>query len=323
MRIRCSLLMLLSVLLAGCSASPNQAYLSQTVEAPAYSLGEEDGLPRALRVPLTLEKGYLFVDGQINGQRAGKMLLDTGSTLNILDTGVVERYGLKRVGGGEAVGIAGRESFGVHAVDSFAMAGLGLGVDRAAGLSLYQITRGFGMNVAGIVGSVSLLPHPFTIDYSQRELVVYQRDRFVPPADAERVRLEFYGGLPAVKATLANGREVLLIIDTGMDTALALPMEVAGWPGIVATGASGAGAARGVGGQIQTREAWLKSVAVFGHRLGGVPVTFEPETREPRRTDLPVGRIGGQLLRGFRLTFDARYRRLWCQFAGPAEGEGP
>ena len=316
---RKALLLLICLVFVGCSSTPNQTLVTQQAFAPKYSLGEPDKLPRGLRVPLSFEKGYLFVDTQINGRRAGKMLLDTGSTLNIIDKGVVNHYGLKQVAQGKTVGIAGRETFTVHRVDSLAIAGLDLGVKRAASLSMYKLTRGSGVSMAGLVGSISLLPHQFTIDYGKQELLIYQRDRFVPPKDSEQVRLEFYGRLPAVRATLANGKEVLLIIDTGMDSALALPMEVADWQGITAVDASGSGASRGVGGRIRTTESWLKSLDVFGHRLGGVPVTFEPKTREPYRKDLPVGRIGGQLLRGFRLTFDGRYQKLWAQFAAPPE----
>lgn len=307
-------LFLICLIVTGCSSPPEQTFLTRL--EPLYSLSEPDELPRALRVPLTMSNGYLFVNGQVNGVPAGEMLFDTGSSLNIIDTGAVTRFGLKQTGSGKTVGIGGAKPFKIVEVDSLAIAGLDLGVDRAGALSMYPMMRGLGVNAAGLIGSISLMPHPFTIDYGKKELIVYQRDRFVPPKGADRVRLYFYGRLPAVKAKLANGREVLLIIDTGMDYPLALPMEVSTWPGIVATSESGASAARGVGGVIQTREAWLESVEVFGHRLDYLPVTFEPKIKELRAIDIPVGRVGGQVLQGFRLTFDARYQNLWCEFIG-------
>lgn len=310
-------LLLCCLILVGCGKTTQQTLVTQT--GPTYSLAEPGGLPKALRIPLTLDKGYLFVDTTINGRRAGTMLFDTGSTLNIIDRGVIARFRLKQTGEGRTVGIAGTESFTQHAVGSLAIGDLDLGVGQAGSLSMYKLMRGMQKSPAGLIGSISLLPHPFTIDYKKQELIVYNRDTFVPPAGSEKVRLTNYGRLPAVKAKLANGQEVVLIIDTGADNTVSLPVRVSTMPGILATGATGASSARGVGGDIQTVQGWLKELEVFGFRLGGVPVTFEPKTREPRRKDLPVGRIGGQLLKDFRLTFDARYGSLWVEFTGAAQ----
>lgn len=313
-------LLILCLLLTACGTAPNQTLVSSQRTAP-YSLAEADRLPAALRVPLTFENGYLFAIGSVDGQRIGKVMIDTGSSINILDQGTANQLGLEVVGKGRTRGIGGTETFDRHGVASLAVGDLDLGVDNAAALNMFQLTRALRMGVFGLIGSYSFLPHPFAIDYVKRELVVYNRKNFVPPKGAEKVRLEFYGRLPAVRAKLANGKEVLLIIDTGMDNAVSLPMELASWPGILATNASGAGASRGVGGDIQTQQGWLKSVDVFGYSLGNLPVTFEPKKHEPRRKDLPVGRIGGELLQGFRLTFDARYSALWAEFSAPVEGQ--
>ena len=287
-----------------------------TKKLPAELERKIAALPKALRIPLVNDKGYLFVQASVNGRHAGPMLFDTGSTLNIIDKGVVARLQLPQVGRGRTTGIAGTQDFTFHGVDSLAVGELDLGVDRAGSLSMHKLMRGIQRSPAGLIGSVSLLPHPFTIDYANSELIVYHRGTFVAPKNSVRVELTSYGRLPAVKATLANGQEVVLIIDTGADNTVSLPMGLAKVPDILATGASGAGRARGVGGEIETLQGWLKELEVFGFTLNGVPVTFEPKTREPRRTDLPVGRIGGQLLKDFRLTFDARYGALYVEFVG-------
>lgn len=307
-----ALLLLCCVLMVGCSSTTQQTLVAQ--HQPTYSLSQAESLPKTLHIPLTNDRGYLFASTSVNGRRVGTMLFDTGSTLNIIDRGVVARLDLPKTGEGRTVGIAGSETFTQHAVQSLAIGDLDLGISDAGALSMQKFMR--GRSPAGLIGSVSLLPHPFTIDYKTSELIVYNRKTFVPPKDAEKVELTFYGRLPAVKATLANGQDIILIIDTGADNTVSLPMSLSTVPGILATGSTGAGSASGVGGNIQTISGWLKELKVFGFRLGGVPVTFEPKTREPRRKDLPVGRIGGQLLKDFRLTFDARYNALYVEFIG-------
>ncbi len=307
-------LLICCLLLTACGKTTQQTLVTQS--APAYSLRDENQLPKTLRIPLVRDKGYLFVNATVNGKRAGAMLFDTGSTLNIIDRGLIARLSLPQTGQGRTVGIAGTETFTHHAVDSLAIGELDLGVERAGALSMQKLMRGMQRSPAGLIGSISLLPHPFTIDYKNSELIVYNRKTFVPPKKAEKVALTFYGRLPAVIATLANGQDVILILDTGADNTVSLPIELSTLPGVLATGSTGSGSARGVGGDIQTLQGWLKELKVFGFRLAGVPVTFEPKTREPRRKDLPVGRIGGQLLKDFRLTFDARYSAVWVEFIG-------
>ena len=301
-------------MLTACGKASQQTLVTQT--QPTHSLKDAKDLPKTLRIPLVRDKGYLFVQTSVNGSRTGSMLFDTGSTLNIIDRGVVARMNLPQIGRGKTTGIGGSETFTYHAVESLAIGDLDLGATRTGSLSMQKLFRGMQRSPAGLIGSISLLPHPFTIDYANDELVVYNRDTFVPPADAEKVELTFYGRLPAVNAKLANGQAIVLILDTGADNTVSLPIELSKMPGVLATGSTGAGNARGVGGNIQTIQGWLKELDVFGFRLAGVPVTFEPKLREPRRTDLPVGRIGGQLLKDFRLTFDARYGALYVEFVG-------
>ena len=307
-------LLLICLLAIGCSKTTQQTLVTRT--QPTHSLAEAKDLPKAMRIPLTHDKGYLFVQTSVNGSRTGSMLFDTGSTLNIIDRGAVARLGLRQVGEGRTVGIGGTETFTQHAVDSLAIGDLDLGVTRSGSLSMHKLFRGMQRSPAGLIGSVSLMPHPFTVDYKKKELIVYNRQTFVPPPNSDKVQLTFYGRLPAVKGKLANGQEVILILDTGADNTVSLPIELSTMRGVLATGSTGAGNARGVGGDIQTIQGWLKELDVFGFRLAGVPVTFEPKTREPRRKDLPVGRLGGQLLKDFRLTFDARHSAVYVEFTG-------
>jgi len=311
----CLILGLTLGLLTGCNTSARTAGEDTPAQnPPTLSLANAQTLPAALRIPLSRQHGYLFVNGQVNGKRAGLMLFDTGSTLTIVDRGVANRMNLPEDGEGRTVGVAGTASFGFRRVDSMAIAGLDLGIERVASLSMYKLTRGFRMNPGGLIGFTALSDYPFTIDYQRSEIVLYRPDAFTPPPNAPRFRLHSFRGLPAVIATLGGGQEVLLIIDTGADNALTLPDQCAQMPGVLGVSTTGRGVSHGVGGNVHTVQGYLKHLDIFGLRLNGLPVTFEPPPTGLTSNQYPVGRIGGDLIESFRLTYDMRHRAIWAQF---------
>lgn len=291
----------------------------QPTQAPRINLANPASMPPAISIPLTTRGGYLFASGEVNGTRAGVMLIDTGSTLTIVDTGLANRLHLPITDQGRTTGIAGEATFDFREVESIALSGVGIGVDRIASLSMRRFMSGVGLSPGGLIGFNALDDHPFTIDYQALEIIVYRRDRFTPPPGALRVELMSFRGLPAVVATLAGGQEVLLILDTGADNTLSLPLQVARWPRVMATGQTGAGHARGVGGTIETQSGWLKHIDVFGLQLAGIPVTFEPTPPGLSSRRYAVGRIGGKLLKSFRITYDMPTRSLWVEFRPDGE----
>lgn len=299
-------------MLTACSSGPRPAVL--TSQSVAYSLATPDTLPASYTIPLETRHGFVFVRGRVNNERAGLFLFDTGSNLNILDQGVANRLQLPTLDQRTTVGIAGTADFTVRPIDRLTLGDLDLGINRLGVLSMLPLTRGIGMNPAGLIGFTALANQPFTLDYEKKQLTVYRRDAFTPPPEATRVPLTIYRGLPAVLATLGGGQEVLLLLDSGADNAITLPATAAYWPGILSTGTTGAGVSRGVGGEVRTQRGWLRRVDVFELQLRDVPVTFEPPP--PGLTDprIPIGRVGNELLSSFRLTFDARRRTLWVEF---------
>lgn len=319
--------LLLTALLAlpGCNASPSASARRPAVQpAPAVTVLDPITLPDETTLRLTRNQDYLFVAGHINGRPTGPMLLDTGSTLTVIDTGVANRLNLPVAGEGRTTGIAGRESFQFRQADHLAIDGLGVDHTRLAALSMRRLLGGGhapgGRSLGGLVGFTAFAGQPFTLDFPNHTLTVHRRDAFTPPPDAKRYELVNYRGLPAILATLAGGQEVLLIIDTGANNAVSLPTHTAEFPRILASRASSHGASRGVGGTIRTQQSWLRHLDVFGLRLADVPVSFEPQPPGLSSPHYPVGRLGTQLLNAFTLTFDLQNRAIYIQFA-PEAGE--
>jgi hypothetical protein len=307
-----------ALVLVGC-ASGGASSSAPTAPPPHIDLTDPSTMPERVTLPLTRRGNYLFAPSHVNGRTTGDMLIDTGSTLTLIDTGSANRLQLPVVGEGETLGIAGRASFEFRRAESVTLAGVGVDHNRLAALSMRKLAGGGNLALGGIAGFTAFAGHPFTLDFPNQTLTVYRRDAFTPPPDAERHDLLSFHGLPAVVATLGGGQDVLLIIDSGANNAISLPDYCKDWPRILATRASSAGQSHGVGGAIQTHQGWLRRVRVFGLQLDGVPVTFEPQPTGFISNRYVIGRIGTLALAAFQLTFDLQNRSVWITFHPEAE----
>ena len=286
------------------------------VRTASYSVNKPADLPQSLTIKLRNQRGYLFAPARIDGQRAGLFMFDTGSNLTVISTGVAGRLGLAVNGSSQATGVGGTQAFEYRGFESLEFGGVEMKSNRAAAISMHQMSRGIGTSVSGLIGVRELGGLPFTLDYGDNTLTVYRRDTFKPPSGVPPVRARFdFAGLPLVSADLGKGRKVWLILDSGADNELTLPRKcLALWPDIMSVSGTGSGHSAGVGGAVASTYTWLDTLEVFGLKLHDMPVQFEqaPEafTRQPR----PVGRIGGAFLKNFRLTMDPQRNLIWAQW---------
>jgi len=285
---------------AGCSATT-----AERGAAPAFtgfSLAEPGTMPAEVRLRLHRAGSHLLLPMAVDGEPVGLALFDTGSSLSVIDTGIAGRLGLKRKGGGQTVGIAGVESFAFHPVRLCVLgrgaAALAVPVDRLAGLDMARLTRSLGSGIGGLIGYTAFDGAPITIDYGRATLTVHDPGRFTPPPDTHAERLYHVRGLPVVAAEVGDGRRVLLILDSGADNELTLPAwTLRRWPELASVPTTGAGRSRGVGGTVDNTQTWLGKMRLFGQPLYDVPVAFEPAPLSLRNTPVPIGRVGGSLLK--------------------------
>ncbi|MEQ9455156.1 MAG: aspartyl protease family protein [Phycisphaeraceae bacterium] len=271
-------------------------------------------MPAEVSVPLLQDRMYYRVPVTINEQDAGTFLLDTGAALIAADLGVVRRLELPRRGGGTAIGIAGREPFSYHDVDSLAVGPLLLNQERVAGLNMLKLHRRRRSRLDGLVGFPALAEVPFALDGPARELTFYDPDHFNAPDSVGSFRLIRFRNLPTVEATIGEGRRIWLVLDTGADEMLSLPADVPSfWPEVLATEIHGRSMNRGVGGVIAGRKGWVSRLEVFGYHFNDVQANFAPPPDSFKQAPVPVGRIGNAFLKRFRLTFDQRSGRMWAE----------
>jgi len=282
---------------------------------PPYAIEQPDQLPAQLTIPLREYNGYLRTPTRVNGQDAGVFLIDTGSTQSIISLTTASGLNLPKGRPGVTNGIAGQETF-IHAqVQTLSIGELLLHGRELPMLNLHRFHRPLGEIVGGIVGFSAFGGVPFTIDYQPPSLTVYQPSRFQPHPEAQAHRLWLYRGIPVIRAVVGNGHAVWLMIDTGSDKQVTLPRScLTRWPDIVLVPQTGRGQSKGIGGTIGNVNTWLDSITLLGLELRQIPVSFEPDQPTPSAQKKPIGRIGGNLLKHFRLTFDPTHQRIWVHW---------
>lgn len=299
------------VMLPACSPGP-----ARELAPPAsYSVTQPSQLPRQITIALDQHNGYLRAPVKINGRDVGQFLLDTGSAQTAISPAVANRLNLPAGDAGVASGIGGREGFVYRHAQAVVVGDLRLEGQRLAALDLHAFSDSVGRFVSGLLGFHAFGHVPVTIDYQLSTLTVYHPDQFEPPPEAQAHRLWVSKGLPLVRASVGQGHEIWLIIDTGADTHVTLPIACAvAWPDIVLLEHSGRGRSKGIGGSVPSIHTWLTSMSLLGLQLHDVPVTFEPAQADHRDQQRIVGRIGSKMLKHFRLTFDRANGRVWVQW---------
>ncbi|MFW6336564.1 MAG: aspartyl protease family protein, partial [Phycisphaeraceae bacterium] len=243
---------------------------------------------------------------------AGLWLIDTGSSLTIVESGVAGRLSLdtSKVSG-EVRGIGGMQSVQWVKGAKLDVGDVRLPVERLGKMNFYAINRAVNTPMSGIVGFDALRTSPFTLDPrgAGGELVLHPGSGFEADSGMRSVEMATWSGVSVVRGEFGNGAAGPLVVDTGQDRELTLPASWAvRWPRMFASPQTGPGRSVGVGGAVRGREGWVKSLRALGWEWRDVPVKIEPGAVR--------GRIGMKLLRQMVLSFDPVAGKLWAKPAG-------
>lgn len=302
-----------------CRGRRNTTPTSPPAAADPLHPGE---LQRDVALPLSTAGSYVFAAVSIEGERAGTWLVDTGSSVTLVEQGVANRLGLEPMAEGRVRGIAGTQPIAWLEPTVVTLGPVAAPIERLGRMNLYRLNKAVRFPLSGIVGFDALADGPVTLDLgdapgdggearaaSGREasMVFHARSTFSPEASGMRsARMRRGGRLPMITADFGGGRATPLVIDTGQDRELTLPAKLASrWPGIFATDVTGGGMSHGIGGVMAGRETWVSAMSALGASWRDVPVKLEPGGR--------WGRVGMRLLRRLVLSFDAPRGGVWAR----------
>ena len=178
--------------------------------------------PNALVVPLTRAGRWLCAKVKIDSQDAGWFILDTGATNTQIDSQVVQKLKLRKVGQSVLHIPTGTLNHEVVEYDELTAGPLVLKRGVAGAVDLHHISSMVGFTIAGFLGDDVLREHPCTIDFRLGTLTLYKREHFAPMASAHVERLSLRAMRRPCFLAQVEGHEGWFMLDTGSEDFLAL-----------------------------------------------------------------------------------------------------
>lgn len=332
-------MLLTAVLLAACtissapvSRSVEQRLLKRRLTTEQFGARISDGgqklhfsmfsghaLPTPTTVPMTTRfRGLPGIDAKLNRQTNVRMLVDTGAQLSIVDADKV-------LEAGGSVYVPERWDFTVTGIGGTEQAWLARFDDlRFGSLTLRNFTTvvrrsktamrfggvDFGSLPINLLGCPVLLGfHYVTFDYQRKQFVFSPGTSFVPGAGAQRVPMIVQDQLLYIPLRIGD-RTIPAMLDTGARDQIFLNTDTVRTLGLQKRAAGGSTyRALGLGGQSSGRQ--FKMQLAF---LGEVPVRDVTIDTSPLAAW--TARIGSDLLKRWKVTFDFQRRVLWLEPPG-------
>ncbi len=187
----------------------------------------------AVTLPLEIVSGHLFVDSFVDGPggtAATRLLLDTGSTLTMLDRGLADALGLAAEGDltGIAVG-------GTTAVSLVSVPGIDLGdarmLHQVVGTAPFaeDLAEQLGVEVGGLLGYDFFSRFVVALDFDARTCTLMRPGSWSPSGEGVVLPVEFVEQQPTVEATLDGELRGAWRVDTGADGLAVHAPQAAAW----------------------------------------------------------------------------------------------
>jgi PDZ domain/Aspartyl protease len=277
------------------------------------SLSQENHLP--LTIPVKVISGLVLMPGEVNHSIPLGVILDTGSSISIVNPSAAGKSGLAATHSTEAAGIA-RGSNQTLQISNDCELRWGIGEDQlrlvrqqCATMNIDYIAAQVGDRVDGIFGSNLFLHYVIAIDYEQQRVTFSPSATGTPPGDSA-IPIEISNNVPYVQASIQgeDGKKVpaRFLIDSGTAGAIILSKKfVDAHPGLVAPAHFvDTPTVTAVGGAIHSSRARLPEL-ILGHFVLHGVVAVVPESSLGVLSDANVaGFIGAEILDRFTVIWD-------------------
>jgi hypothetical protein len=276
-------------------------------------------------IPFELYDNRIYLDVAGPGFAHRSFLLDTGAQLTHYTAELVAEAGLRTSGRVGITGTGAGRVRGAYVAPAALRIGtlilpVGRGISAPAEMLFGPVFSGSGRRFEGVIGYDLFAAYAVEVDYGARLLRLYPRRG--APAAGDPVPIRLIDRKPYVEASLTVGGAplpALLHLDTGFGGTLSLNGRFVAQQNLLArVGPTLAAVMRGVGGAGEARLARIDRLR-FGTIAAERPIVSLFLTQGAGVRAESAGRIGGELLRRYRVTID--YAARTVRFA-PGAGIG-
>lgn len=269
--------------------------------------------PGSASIHFQLADSLIYVQASLNGSEPLWMMLDTGSSLTVLDESVSKTLGLKSSSKGRAYGPGQGSSQEValasHATIRFA--DTELGNQTVATLPLDWFSREVGRSTDGFLGSDLFRRFVVEIDYANQVLRLYDPATYVYSGPGQGVPLQFNSdNIPRIRADVITpeGDSITgtFLVDTGSTTGFWLTKEFSdAHPELFSIEKMiEVASVTAVGGEIRSRAGQVCALRLGDFVIQGPTARFSQNTSGLFAMHDLAGIIGAQVLSRFTVIFD-------------------
>lgn len=263
-------------------------------------------------LPLELHRSvYPFVSGAVNGVAAA-MLIDSGAERTVIDASLAQELALERGGDVTARGISGAADAWIARGVTIEVGGVRFEPPFVVVIDLAPVALRLGRPLPVVLGRELFARAIVELDYPRERVAFHDPERSPGTDDARSLTLfEAGGGKYAVEARIEGRPPVRVQVDTGSGDTLTIFHDYVSTQKLldgrarVSTRLAG-----GVGGNSVEHEATLATLSLGEWRLRDVPALLEAQVRNANAARDCSGRLGGRVLRRFRVTIDAPHQRM-------------
>ena len=270
-------------------------------------------------IPFELVTRHIMLKVRINNSRPLSFVFDTGDKVGIVDTEVAKELGLKmegqlRIGG--AGGDTLPASFIKDATWSLPQLD-GFNQPVALTMPLGRMAARFGQDFDGIIGSDFIKQFIIEVDYQNRVLRLYDKDKFNYAGAGESIPIQLNSqGHPVLdgEVTPLNGDAIKgkFVLDLGAGGSLVLLSPVVTEHHLLGNGlktikAIGVG---GAGGQSTGRIGRVKSLQVGKFAIASPITLFSEDKAGAMASHALVGNIGQLIASKFKVYLDYSHNRI-------------
>jgi len=289
-----------------------------------------------ITIPFELVTRHIVIKVRVNNSRPLSFVFDTGDKVGIVDTDVANELGLKLEGQVHIGGAGAGQLPGSMVKDAnWTLDGLNeFSQPVRLALPLARLAARFGQDFDGIIGSDFIRQFVVEVDYQQRVLKLYDKDKFVYSGGGESVPVQLNSqGHPILEGVVApiDGEPIRgkFVLDLGSGGSLSLMSPVVSEHRLLANGlktikAIGVG---GAGGRVTGQIGRVKSLQIGKYTIAQPVTLFSEDKAGAMATSALVGNIGQLIASKFRVFLDYNRDRIILEpsstFADPMDRAGP